>query len=97
LINRESCAFMAAKESEYASCLAAPHPRPAQDEGETHRLEAKNHSTVLVDPAAFESSAKADLPLESFCCVDETSIVNVPLMPHCWTPLPQRPCCWWVM
>jgi exodeoxyribonuclease V alpha subunit len=62
--------------------LCAPTGRAAKRMGETTGLEAKTiHRLLEFDPAAFGFKRNAELPLEcDLLVVDETSMVDVPLM-----------------
>ncbi len=70
--------------------LCAPTGRAAKRMGETTGLEAKTiHRLLEFDPAAFGFKRKAELPLEcDLLVVDETSMVDVPLMASLMDALP---------
>jgi len=80
--------IMAAKKLRILLC--APTGRAAKRMGETTGLEAKTiHRLLEFDPAAFGFKRKAELPLEcDLLVVDETSMVNVPLMASLLDALP---------
>ena len=80
--------------------LCAPTGRAAKRMAEATGLEAKTiHRLLEFDPAAYGFRRGAELPLEcDLLVVDETSMVDVPLMASYWPPSPLRPpCCWWAM
>jgi exodeoxyribonuclease V alpha subunit len=70
--------------------LCAPTGRAAKRMGETTGLEAKTiHRLLEFDPAAFGFKRNAELPLEcDLLVVDETSMVDVPLMASLLDALP---------
>jgi len=70
--------------------LCAPTGRAAKRMGETTGLEAKTiHRLLEFDPAAFGFKRGAELPLEcDLLVVDETSMVDVPLMASLLDALP---------
>ncbi len=70
--------------------LCAPTGRAAKRMAETTGLEAKTiHRLLEFDPAAFSFKRKAELPLEcDLLVVDETSMVDVPLMASLLDALP---------
>lgn len=70
--------------------LCAPTGRAAKRMGETTGLEAKTiHRLLEFDPAAFGFKRSAELPLEcDLLVVDETSMVDVPLMASLLNALP---------
>ncbi|CAK6690532.1 ATP-dependent RecD-like DNA helicase [Synechococcus sp. CBW1107] len=70
--------------------LCAPTGRAAKRMGETTGLEAKTiHRLLEFDPAAFGFKRNAELPLEcDLLVVDETSMVDVPLMASLLEALP---------
>ncbi|MBC1260753.1 ATP-dependent RecD-like DNA helicase [Synechococcus sp. BSF8S] len=70
--------------------LCAPTGRAAKRMAETTGLEAKTiHRLLEFDPAAFGFKRKAELPLEAdLLVVDETSMVDVPLMASLLDALP---------
>ena len=80
--------IMAAKKLRILLC--APTGRAAKRMGETTGLEAKTiHRLLEFDPAAFGFKRKAELPLEcDLLVVDETSMVDVPLMASLLDALP---------
>ncbi len=70
--------------------LSAPTGRAAKRMGETTGLEAKTiHRLLEFDPAAFGFKRSAELPLKcDLMVVDETSMVDVPLMASLLEALP---------
>ncbi|WP_233130348.1 ATP-dependent RecD-like DNA helicase [Synechococcus sp. 1G10] len=70
--------------------LCAPTGRAAKRMGETTGLEAKTiHRLLEFDPAAFGFKRSTELPLEcDLLVVDETSMVDVPLMASLLDALP---------
>ena len=72
--------------------LCAPTGRAAKRMGETTGLEAKTiHRLLEFDPAAFGFKRGAELPLEcDLLVVDETSMVDVPLMASLLEAIPSQ-------
>ena len=70
--------------------LCAPTGRAAKRMGETTGLEAKTiHRLLEFDPASYGFRRNAELPLEcDLLVVDETSMVDVPLMASLLAALP---------
>ena len=70
--------------------LCAPTGRAAKRLAETTGLEAKTiHRLLELDPAAYGFRRNAELPLEcDLLVVDETSMVDVPLMASLLTAIP---------
>ncbi len=87
LINAILC-ILAAKKLRIQLC--APTGRAAKRLAETTGLEAKTiHRLLEFDPAAYGFRRSAELPLEcDLLVVDETSMVDVPLMASLLTAIP---------